>query len=325
MPAKPVSLQRQLLEIERRLVEKRQRGHVYLPPGGPVIVTTAEQGQGTSKIIGPAPTMEAARPAVGRDFQGWAGELRARTSSSNRVPPVVWNTAQLVVTGTTATHALLMALHHPTEYNDHELDELRATAQGNAQGLEHAFKEATGRTLPPRARSWLDQGRPQRQAGTDVETSTGGSPQEGETMLTRLAERTRANPDEPSTLRIMMRGIARTWKALDDSERELTLKVPPCLTGTKWDALLAAVTEHVAWLTGYPTPDWADEPARFNDPPQSYSIIEKENAVCWCPGAFLRHGALADPRDLDARGENVGSGSQEPKVGPSPAASAGAP
>ena len=305
-PTKPVSLQKQLLQIERRLEEKRQRGHVYLPAGGPVVVTTAEQGQGTSKIIGPAPAMKAIRAVVGRDFRRWTGELKTRTSSSDRLPPVVWNTAHLVVTGTTTTHALLMALHHPSEYDEHELDELRATARGDALELEQAFDKATGGTLPPRAQSWLRLERGQRQAAKEVKTSTGGSPQEGETMLTRLAERTRGNPHERNTLRIMMRGITRTWKALNESERELTLAVPPCLSGTKWDALLAAVTEHVAWLTGYPTPAWAEEPARFNEPPQSYSMIEKENAICWCPGAFLRHGALADPRDLDARGGEHG-------------------
>ena len=220
--------------------------------------------------------MEAIRAAVGRNVRKWTGELKAETRSSSRPPPVVWNTVHLVVTGTTATHALLMALHHPTEYDENELDELRATARGDTLELEHAFTEATGGTLPPRARSWLRLGRGHRPASSEVKGPTAGLPQEGETMLTRLAEETRADPDEPNTLRIMMRGIARTWKALDESERKLTLAVPPCLSGTKWDALLAAVTEHVAWLSGSPKPDWVDDAARFNEPPQSHSVIEGE-------------------------------------------------
>ena len=70
----------------------------------------------------------------------------------------------------------------------------------------------------------------------------------------------------------MMRGIARTWRHLDESERKRTLEVAPSLSGTEWDALLAAVMEHVAWLTGHPRPDWVDEPARFNDPPRSLRL-----------------------------------------------------
>ena len=57
-----VTSRNQRLEIERRLEEKGQRGHVYLPPAGPVIVTTAERNQGLPQnlwvgiggIVGPA-------------------------------------------------------------------------------------------------------------------------------------------------------------------------------------------------------------------------------------------------------------------------------
>ena len=254
------------------------------------------------------PTLDAIRASVGRNenLRKWTGELKAGTTIGGLVPPIIWNTAHLVVTGVTATHALLIALHHPSEYDGNELDELRAETRSDAWELDQAFAEATGATLPPAARAWLRRAGGQSPTSTKAETPTARPRQEGDTILTRLAERTRAKPNEPGTLRIMMRGIARTWQNLEKNERERTLEVPPCLSGTKWDALLAAVTEHITWLSGYPRPEWIEERARFNEPPQSFASIEKGNALCWCPGAFLRHGALADPRDLDARGGEHG-------------------
>ena len=295
---------RQLGEIERRLERRGQRGHVYLPPAGPAIVTTAERSEGRFAIIGPGPSRDAIRASVGKNanLRRWAEGLQAETGAGGPVPPVLWNTVHLVVTGATASHALLIALHHASEYDEHELDELRAAARGDANELEQAFAEVTGSTLPAPARAWLRRRGGPSPTSRDAEAPPAGPRQEGETILTRLAEWTRARPDEPGNLRLMMRGIARTWRHLDESKRKRTLEVAPGLSGTEWDALLAAVMEHVAWLTGYPRPDWVDEPARFNDPPRSFTESLKDNAICWSPGAFLRHGALADPRDLDARG-----------------------
>ena len=58
------------------------------------------------------------------------------------------------------------------------------------------------------------------------------------------------------------------------------------LTGTKWDALLAAMVEHVAWLHGHERPAWVDEPERFLDATwvvadtpwtRLYSVIDAED------------------------------------------------
>ena len=304
----------QLLKIERSLDERGQRGHVYLPPAGPPVLTTVQRGQGQqsrSEIVGPQPARDAIRAAIGKheSLRRWTEGLRAETTVGGLVPPLVWNSVHLVVTGVTAAHALLIALHHPSEYGDEELDALSAGVGSETCDLDQAFAQATGETLPAPARQWLRQRnatKGQSRAGRHGEARAVSPRQEGETILTRLADRIRARPDEPGTLRIMMRGIARTWQNIDSSERERTLEVPPRLSGTKWDALLAALVEHVAWLGGYSRPEWVDERARFNDPPRNYARIRKGDAVCWSPGAFLRHGALADPRDLDARGGEHG-------------------
>ena len=145
------AIHNQLLEIERRLEQTGRRGHVYLPSTGPATMTAAERSRGTSEIIGPTPIRDAIRASVGSNesFQGWTARLRTGTASG-LVPPVLWNSVHLVVTGVTATHALLIALHHVNEYDDHELDELRAATRADARDLEQAFTAATGTTpLPP--------------------------------------------------------------------------------------------------------------------------------------------------------------------------------
>ena len=296
----------QLREVEARLKSEGYRGHVYVTPGGPVVLTTAQRQRAASRMIGPQRTREAIRRAVGIKPEEWAAGLVAGRRRSECPAPIVWNTVHLVVTGTSHTLALLTALQHANEHESGTLRTLEAGTGLTRDALTQAFEQATGATLPPEA--WSGAAEESRRSPTDSPAASGPPSTAGteQTILTGLAEEARKDPEERSTLRIMMRGIARTWRGLDADERRRTLAVPPPLSGTRWDALLAAVTEHVAWRNGHPKPGWTDEAGRFNDPPHSYSVIEKENAICWCPAAFLRHGALADPRDLDVRGETNG-------------------
>ena len=87
------------------------------------------------------------------------------------------------------------------------------------------------------------------------------------------------------------------------SRRAALVELVP-LTGTKWDALLAAMVEHVAWLHGHERPAWVDEPERFLD--ATWVVADtpwtRLYSVIFARAAFLRHGAVPDPRDLDARG-----------------------
>ena len=190
------AIHNQLLEIERRLEQTGWRGHVYLPSAGPATMTTAERSRGTSEIIGPTPIRDAMRASVGSNesFQDWTARLR--TGASGLVPPVLWNSVHLVVTGVTATHALLIAVHHVNEYDDHELDELRAATRADACDLEQAFTAATGTTPLPPALTRLRPPRSRLQASQAprAPAAVPHSHPEGETILTTLAEETRADP-----------------------------------------------------------------------------------------------------------------------------------
>lgn len=74
----------------------------------------------------------------------------------------------------------------------------------------------------------------------------------------------------------------------------------PHLTGTKWDAAIAAVMEHTARVHGYEPPSWVNEPERFLETAVNLTRPETDSDSAWQPGAFLRHGVNIDIRDLEA-------------------------
>ena len=104
--------------------------------------------------------------------------------------------------------------------------------------------------------------------------------------------------------RMIVHDLPRQFHARSpDEQREAMAERVP-LTHTRWDALLAAMVEHVATLHGHPVPAWAEEPERFLD--RTWVLAKtpliRLNSLMYAPAAFLRHGALPDPRDLDQRG-----------------------
>ena len=48
----------------------------------------------------------------------------------------------------------------------------------------------------------------------------------------------------------------------EEEQREVMESAPP-LTGTRWDALLAATAEHICELHGHPVQSWMEEKERF--------------------------------------------------------------
>ena len=104
--------------------------------------------------------------------------------------------------------------------------------------------------------------------------------------------------------RIVVCGLPRgfVWRSAAEQRAALAERVP--LTHTKWDALLAAMVEHLARLYGHEVPAWVDEPARFLDSTWVVSPLPsiRMESLLFAPAAFLRHGAIPDPRDLDGRG-----------------------
>ena len=113
----------------------------------------------------------------------------------------------------------------------------------------------------------------------------------------------RDNPaDRDGIYRKIVHEVPRFLMAVEPERRAAILEAPPSLTGTRWDALLAGMAEHLAGLHGLEAPAWCDERERFVDPPWAAVAAVASRSVVRAPAAFLRHGALPDPMDLDARG-----------------------
>lgn len=110
-------------------------------------------------------------------------------------------------------------------------------------------------------------------------------------------------PDDDN-YRWIVHDLPRQFHARSPDEQRGALAEPLPLTHTKWDALLAAMIEHVARLHGHPVPVWTEEPERFLG--RTWVLAKtpliRLNSLMYAPAAFLRHGAIPDPRDLDQRG-----------------------
>ena len=101
--------------------------------------------------------------------------------------------------------------------------------------------------------------------------------------------------------RLIVRQMQRSFHSGTEADRQTMLASRPHLTGTKWDAAMAAVVEHTARVHGYDPPTWVDEPERFLDEPVKLTKLETDSDSAWQAGAFLRHGVNVDSRDLDWR------------------------
>ena len=104
-------------------------------------------------------------------------------------------------------------------------------------------------------------------------------------------------------LRLHLHELPRSLMGLDRKRRIELLAERPPLTGTPWDVLLAAMVEHVCELHDLEPPAWSQERERFVDIPHFFTTRHDYiETVVYAPAAFVRHGALANARDLDARG-----------------------
>ncbi len=99
-----------------------------------------------------------------------------------------------------------------------------------------------------------------------------------------------------------MLGFITDFWAVDDDERRQSLIPEPPLTGDpRWDALLAALAEHLAFHAELPMPAWADDPQRFLTtfwfPVDLPSI--RARALITSPASMARRGVMIDRLDLE--------------------------
>ncbi|MDE0103807.1 MAG: hypothetical protein OXN89_15645 [Bryobacterales bacterium] len=107
--------------------------------------------------------------------------------------------------------------------------------------------------------------------------------------------------------RAIVCGLPRRFHATSSAIQRRLLQERVPLTRTRWDALLAAMVEHLALIHGHRVPEWADEPERFLDIPWVLpsNPTGRRNALLYAPAPFLRHGAIPDPQgDSFLRGQS---------------------
>ncbi len=102
---------------------------------------------------------------------------------------------------------------------------------------------------------------------------------------------------------MLIHGLPRRYHLSASVQRRHLLSKQPDLTGTAWNALLAAVMEHATWPHGEPKPAWIEEAERFLDKPWLIAGVPEiaRDCVRFTPAAFIRHGVLVDPRGFCPR------------------------
>jgi hypothetical protein len=121
----------------------------------------------------------------------------------------------------------------------------------------------------------------------------------------------------PMTLAELADRLARTadgkvrwklvWEFLEeyrwepaDVQPSLLQDEPTPVGDERWDALLAALAEHLAAQHDLAPPGWAE--ARVLRQPwfPAELQVQRVEALVWAPAAFRKHGVYLSARDLDA-------------------------
>ena len=89
------------------------------------------------------------------------------------------------------------------------------------------------------------------------------------------------------------------WEAWE-AQPSLLRDRPPDTGDERWDALLAAIAEHLAAAHDLAPPPWA-EPRVLRRPwfPAELAT-QRAEALVWAPAAFRKHGVYLSARDLEA-------------------------
>ena len=142
------------------------------------------------------------------------------------------------------------------------------------------------------------QARKPRQAGTSRRERIAAA------RLSELAAEARAGWDATTLERLIVKGLTRYYHGIDNEARRALAAAEPPLTGTVWDAVIAATVEHACTTHGAAVPAWTQAPERFLKRPWVYrrGPIERGTALANAPAAFIRHNTFIEPRNLDERG-----------------------
>jgi hypothetical protein len=121
----------------------------------------------------------------------------------------------------------------------------------------------------------------------------------------------------PMTLADLAGRLARTadgkvrwklvWEFLEeyrwepaDVQPSLLRDEPPPVGDERWDALLAALAEHLDAQHDLAPPQWADSRVLRRAWFPAELQVQRAEALVWAPAAFRKHGVYWSSRDLEA-------------------------
>jgi hypothetical protein len=97
------------------------------------------------------------------------------------------------------------------------------------------------------------------------------------------------------------------WEFLEEYRWEsaevqptLLLAEPPPTGDERWDALFAAVAEHLNAAHDLAPPDWAEDRVLRRPWFPADLRVQRVDALVWAPAAFRKHGVYLPARDLEA-------------------------
>jgi hypothetical protein len=118
--------------------------------------------------------------------------------------------------------------------------------------------------------------------------------------MTDLAEHLRRQQDEKVRWKYVWEFLEEyRWEPADEQPR-LFRDEPSLIGADEWDALLAALAEHLAAKLDLAPPEWSRS-RTLSKPWFPSSLPSKRmEALVWAPAAFRKHGVYLSARDLEA-------------------------
>jgi hypothetical protein len=118
--------------------------------------------------------------------------------------------------------------------------------------------------------------------------------------MAALAEHLRRQEDEKTRWKYVWEFLEEySWEPTDE-QPQLFRDEPRPSGADKWDALLAALAEHLAAKLDLAPPEWSRSRTLTTPWFPSSLPSKRVEALVWAPAAFRKHGVYLSARDLEA-------------------------
>ena len=309
--------------IAAQMARLRVRGQIMLPAAdAPIVLDYAEDrrtGRSASRLLG---ALRRAGTERGLPADWWRGAVRGAAAGDPRpVPRTLLKSRFLTIQGAGPAHAAAAALANGEPSNARSMAACAARAGGPAgveaaywlmfpkcgigdaagELFEAAFGTAPARRTPEPGASRFPIVRRYDRDMIDAAERLNSPPPSGPEPAIQAVEGAYEGWPLGDLWRVHAYNLARLVRT-DPGHYMPQLDVEPPLTGTPWDAAVAAIAENTTEIHGCPPPAWVDKAERFVDPFWSacegalYALDE----VFLNPPAFTRHGAGGAMNELTA-------------------------